>query len=228
MFKAVTIGLLFCGIVVANPAEQPSKDWKQLRARNLSVGLVEERVDWTLGACRKNGMTLEETGELFSPIYAAQAESLPAECVFLKIEEGLVKGVPWKSVRAAGEQRVESLRMADQMIMKARTHRGGQHAHLVSHTCLAMESGLSAEALSTLFSRPGRFRYGRLIHTIEAGESLKLAGLSNEHTLLIMNECLDRDLTCAEIFRVVDVFKSGLRNGSDFEALHATLWTPAD
>ncbi|MDF7798812.1 hypothetical protein P4C99_05030 [Pontiellaceae bacterium B1224] len=228
MLRALLIGLLLCGIVLASPADQSSKDWKQFRTNTLALGLLDEQVDGTLAACRSKGLSLDEVQELFSPVYAAKAESLPVDCVFLKIEEGLAKGVSWKSVRVAGEQRLESLRTANQMIMQARKQRGGQHAHLVSHTCLALESGLSVEALNSLFSRPGRFRYGRLIHTVEAGESLKLAGLSDEHTLLIMNECLDRELTGAEVFRVVDVISSGLRNGADFEVLHATLWTAAD
>lgn len=228
MFRAVTIGLLLCGAVLTTAADPASKDWKQFRTHVLAMGLLEEQVDWTLNACRSRGLNLEEIRELFSPVYAAEAEQLPADCVFLKIEEGLVKGVPWKLVRVAGENRLECLRTADQLILKFKNNRGGQHAHLVSHTCLALESGLSTELLSTLFSRPGRFRYGRLIHVVEAGESLKLAGLSDERTLLLMKECLDRDLTGAEIFRVVDVFKDGLRTGTDFEELHATLWVVAD
>lgn len=228
MYRVLFSSLLLCGAVLTAVAETTSKDWKKFRTDTLAQGLSDEQVYSTLAACRSKGLHLDEVRDLFSPIYTAKAEQLPVDYIFLKIEEGLVKGVPWKSVRAAGEQRLACLRTADQLIMQSRTRRGGQHAHLVSHTCLALESGLSSEALQSVFSRPGRFRYGRLIHAIEAGESLKLAGLSNEHTLLIMNEFIDRDLTCVEIFRVVDILKSGLRNGAGFKDLHPTLWISAD
>jgi hypothetical protein len=228
MRSVLTIGLLLCGMVLAEPVENPSKDWKTLRAKNLSQGFSEERVDEAIGACRSSGLTIAETEDLLCPVYAAQAESLPADCVFLKIEEGLAKSAPSKMVRDAADERLNCLRKADAMILSVRDKRGGQHAHLVSHTCLALESGLSEESLLKLFSRPGKFRYGRLIHVVEAGESLKLAGLSNDQTLLIMNECRDRDLTGAEIFRVVDVIKSGLHEGTNFDVLHSTLWVHSD
>jgi hypothetical protein len=35
---------------------------------------------------------------------------------------------------------------------------------------------------------------------VEAGEALKFDGLSNAHTLQIMNECLERNLTGVDVF----------------------------
>ena len=225
MRSVLAIGLLLCGGVLA---ENSSNDWKTLRAKNISMGVADEQVNQTLQACRSSGLTVAEAEELLGPVYEAKNEQLPADCVFLKIEEGLAKGAPWKIVHDAADKRLTCLRRADAMILAVRGKRGGQHAHLVSHTCMALESGLSEESLSELFSMPGKFRYGRLIHVVEAGEALKLAGLTNEETLLIMNECSARNLTGAEIFRVVDVIKTGLRNGTEFDRLHSTLWVPSD
>ncbi|MDF7826540.1 hypothetical protein P4B35_21090 [Pontiellaceae bacterium B12227] len=222
------IALLLCGMVLAEPVNNPSRDWKALRAKNLEMGLSDERVEEAIGVCRSSGLTVVEAEDLFSPVYAAKAEHLPTDCIFLKIEEGLAKGAPWEMVHLAADKRLNCLRRADELITAVRQNRGGQHAHLVSHTCMALESGLSEESLSALFSKPGGFRYGRLIHVVEAGESLKLAGLSSEQTLQIMNECHDRNLTGAEIFRVVDVLKAGLRTGTDFNMLHSTLWAQTD
>jgi hypothetical protein len=228
MFKTILYTLLFCSSVVANPVDQPSKDWKALRGKNIEMGFSEERVDRAIGACRENGLSVAEAEDLFCPVYDAHAGQLPTDCVFLKIEEGLVKGAPWKTVHVAADQRLSCLRQADRMVMKVRERRGGQHGHLVSHICLALESGLSVDSFEQLLSRPGGFRYGRLIHVVEAGEALKLAGLSDARTLLIMNDCLDRDLTGAEVMRVVDVLQVGLGEGQDFETIHSTLWASAD
>jgi hypothetical protein len=229
MFRWLAIGLICSTTVLADQYDnESSNDWKQLRNRNRRMGLSEERVDRTISACRANTLSVSQVEDLFGPVYTAQAEALPTDCVFLKIEEGLAKGVPVDGVQVAAEKRLNSLRQADELIMSVRNRRGGQHAHLVSHTCMALESGLSAEALREFFSRQREFRYGRMIHVVEAGEALKLAGLSNEHTLQIMNECSDRDLTGPEVFRVVDMISSGLRKGTDFETLHATLWESTD
>ena len=92
---------------------------------------------------------------------------------------------------------------------------------------MAMESGLPPEVLQEMFSRPARFRYGRMIHIVDAGESLLLAGLAVRQVQQIMDECIDRDLTGTEVERVVNVFQDGVREGKDFETLHASLWIPS-
>lgn len=224
MHRTVALVLLFCGTVPAGQVERPSQDWKQLRGKNLELGFANERIDRAIAECRKAGLTVAEAEDLFCPVYTAQDEHLPTECLFLKIEEGLAKGVDWKDVHKAADRRLACLRKADGIIMAVRSNRGGQHQHLVMHVCMAMESGLSADVFKKLFSRPGGFRYGRLIHVVEAGESLKLEGLTDDQVLHIMNDCLDRDLTGAEVGRVVDVFHDALKQGKDYGTIHATLW----
>ncbi|VGO17272.1 hypothetical protein PDESU_05868 [Pontiella desulfatans] len=228
MHRWIVFSLLLCDLAWASPVEAPSKNWQDLREKNLRMGFTEERVGRAIAACRSAGLKVAEAEDLFCPVYAAHDEELPSDCIFLKIEEGLAKHVAWKEVHGAADRRLACMRQADQLIMAARNHRGGQHAHLVMHTCMALESGLPADALEQTFSRPGRFRYGRLIHVVEAGEALKLAGFANPQIVHIMNDCLDRDLSGAEVFRVVDLLQAGLREGKDFETIHATLWASAD
>lgn len=224
MYSSLLVILLFCGSVWAGHVDQPSKDWKELHLKNGQMGLSQDRVDRAIEACQVNQLSVSESEELFCPVYTAQAEGLPTECVFLKIEEGLAKGISWQDVHVAADNRLSCLRQANALIISVRQGRGGQHSHLVMHTCMALESGLPEEVLQELFNRPGRFRYGRLIHVIEAGEALQLAGLPADETLQIMNECLDRDLSGAEVMRVVDVIQTGLQRGKDFKTLHETLW----
>jgi hypothetical protein len=224
MHSAVAAGLLIGAAAWAGPGNQPSGDWDALRNKNLSCGFAAEQVDKTLSTCRKRGLSVSEADALLCPVYAAEAEELPAACVFLKIEEGLAKGVPADQVRATAEQRLDYLRRADELVQAVRQRRVAQHEHLVTHTCMALESGLPETVLQNVFNRPGGFRYGRLIHVIEAGEALQLAGLAPGHIQHIMIDCLDRNLNGAEARRVVEIFQTGLKAGKPFDVLHDSLW----
>ena len=228
MYKIILVGLLFCSATWTCQAATPSKDWKALREKTIMPGLAAERVDQTLEQCRRKGMSLSDTETLLRPVYEANDESLPADCVFLKIEEGLAKQVDAGQVAAAAEFRLTCLRQAVRLVSSGRPARGGGAQHLIMHTCMALESGLPAEVFQNIFSRPGGFRYGRMIHVVEAGEVLHLAGLPPSNIQLIMNDCLDRDLDGAETLRVTDVILTGLREGKSFESIHAALWVPAN
>ena len=228
MHSWILAGLLVCVSVRAGHVGNPSRDWNELREKNLHAGLSVEQVDRALAACRAKKLDLAQAEDLFCPVYTARAENLPAGCVFLKIEEGLAKRVAWQDIHDAADKRLACMRKADELIMSVRQGRGGEHQHLVMHTCMAMESGLPEEVLKDVFSRPVRFRYGRMIHAVEAGESLQLAGLEPEQTHHIMNDCLDRDLTGEEVMRVVSILQNGLREGKDYDTLHATLWVSSD
>ncbi|MCF7816308.1 MAG: hypothetical protein K9M54_00360 [Kiritimatiellales bacterium] len=224
MHRMVLAGLLFCGTAWTDD----SKDWKALREKNLKLGLDTERVDQTLGQCRKNGITAQEAEALLGPVCAAKAEALPTECIFVKIEEGLAKQVDAPRVAVAAEARLDCLRRAGRMVSNVRCGRGGDQQHLVMHTCMALESGLPDAVLQELFNRPAGFRYGRLIHVVEAGETLQLAGLEPQQTLHIMNDCLDRDLDRAELMRAVDFIIAEHANGRDFQSIHDDLWIHSD
>lgn len=224
MSRWLVAGLLLCGAAWANHAGNPSASWNELREKNLKLGFPVDRVDRTLAGCRASELSVGQAEDLLCPVYAAHAEGLPTDCVFLKIEEGLAKRISWEEVRNAADRRLECLRKADELVMSVRQGRGGQRRHLVMRTCMAVESGLPVAVLEDVFARQGGFRYGRLVHVIEAAESLQLAGLAAEHTRHIMHDCLDRDLTGDEVFRAVDVLQSGLRSGKDFKTIHDALW----
>jgi len=82
--------------------------------------------------------------------------------------------------------------------------------------------------LQEVFNRNGGRRYGRLVHVLEAGETLQLAGLDPQNTQHIMNDCIDRDLNRMEILRAVDYILSEQRNGRSFKAIYADLWVRSD
>lgn len=227
MVKAGLVGLLLCSAASGKDDAASSGGW-MLCEKNSKRCLDGERLDQALGRCRRNGLTVQETDAVLCPVSTAREESLPAEGVLNKIEEGLAKRVDPARLAAAAEVRLENLRRAARLVSSARSGGGGDRQRLIMQVCLALESGLPDKVLKELFERPGRFRYGRVIHVIEVGETLQLAGLAPRNTKQIMADCLDRQLNRSEMVRVVDYLLAEHRKGRDFKAIHNELWVRSE
>jgi hypothetical protein len=204
-----------------------------LEGQRHHFGLSEERVGLMLEQCRKSGLSATEADVLLASVRAARNESLPAEAVFTKIEEGLVKKVALDRVTAATELRLNCLRRANQLLSaqklsSAHSEGHGGNQRLVVRMAMALESGLPEEVFQEIFSRRSGCRYGRLIHVMEAGETLQLAGLNPQEIKQIMMDCIDRDLNRMEIQRAVDCVVEQYQNGQDFQSIRAGLWVHAE
>lgn len=229
MYRMIIVGLLFCGAAGAMQEDAAPCTWKTLEGQKHRLGLSGERLGTILEQCRRSGLSAKDADALLAPVYAAQNEALPAEAVFIKVEEGLAKKVAVDRVTTAAEVRLGYLRRASQLVAvqsRAEGHGGGQR--LVVRTAMALESGLPEEVLQEVFKQYGRRRYGRLGHVLEAAETLQLAGLDVRDTKQIMTDFLDRDLNRMEILRAVDYVIAERRKGRDFKAIHADLWIRSD
>ena len=222
------VGLLVCGAAIGGPGQPASKEGKALCGKNIQLGLDESRVDQMLSQCRKNGLSDQEADALLRTAYSARDEALPVDSIFIKIEEGLVKRVDAAQVAEAAETRLDCLRKARQLIDGQHPGGGEGPPHLLIYTCMALESGLPEEVLQEVFNRQDGRRYGRLVHVLEAGETLQLAGLDPKNTQQIMNDFIDRNLNRLEILRVVDYVLAEQLKGRDFKAIHADLWVRSD
>ncbi len=212
---------------MAGDNKVPSGAWQSLCDKNSHLELDAERVTQMVGHCRKKGLSTLDTEQLLAPVLAASKESLPAECVFIKVEEGLAKQVDMARILAAAEARLECLRKAKKLAASNSSGHGSEGPpRLISRICLALESGLPEEAVQAILNHSGGRRPGRLVHVLDAGETLHLAGLDPKHTQQIMNDFLDRDLNRAEIRRAIDYVLTERRNGQSFETLRAKLWLP--
>lgn len=184
-----------------------------------------------MGACRKGGLNAQEADALLCPVYTARKEALPADCILSKIEEGMAKGVDAERVAAAAEVRLAHLRTAQILLNENQPRRRGRMGgppHLLTRTGLALESGLPEEVLRAVFKRNGGARMGRLVHVVEAGETLQLAGLEPQDTRQILFDCIDRKLTPPEIQRVVDHVLSEHGQNLPFPEIRRQLWGKAD
>lgn len=229
MYKGLTVALLLCsGLFADQQGDQHPKDWQDLRGKNLAAGCPSELVDQTLGACRKHGMSVEQADRLMEAVFAAQAEHLPVECIFERIEEGLAKKADLEQIIAASNARLEHLREAQALIFAilsgtAEKHGDGQ-TRLLVNISMALESGLPEDMLKAVLLRNGHRRLGRMAHVVEVGESLYLAGLEPAQVQRIMTDCLDRNLNRHEMMRAAKVLQDGIASGSNFESVYAELW----
>ena len=219
--------LLACGGVWAAPPGPG--DWQALRGKNLALGVSGDRIDQTLDACRKRGLSAQEADRLLTATYAAKTENLPADCIHARIGEGLAKQISVPQISEAAQARLDYLRQARELVSLLRKGspeggRGGGPPHLVEHVGLALESGLPPEVIQAVFTRKGPLRLGRLAHVVEIGEALHLAGFQPQQVQRIMTDLLDRNANRPEMVRVVGVLKAGLSDGKDFETLYASLW----
>lgn len=215
------IALLFLGLTGPSAFCQTREP-----VRAQSAATDTGRITQVLEQCRQHGLTAADSRRILAPVYAAQAESLPPECILMKIEEGLAKKADPALIIQAAEERLEYLRQADQLMCSVHRGRGrGDSSHLVARIGIILESGLPEETLQKIFSRRGGgFRYGRILHVIDAGETLQLAGLSPEQTQLFMTDCIERNLSHPETERAVDFILAERANGRDFESIYRKLW----
>lgn len=234
MYRILIASLLLCFAVDAEPCGETSCNWKMLEGQKHKFGLSEDRVGAMLEQCRKSGLSADEADALLAPVYAAHEEGLPAEAVFCKIEEGLVKKVSVDRVLAAAELRLGYLRSASQMLsLQKKQGKGFSGGHdgsqrLVARTAMALESGLPKEVLQNILVRKGGCRPGRMGHVLEAGETLQLAGLDPLDTQQIMLDCLDRNLNRMEVLRAVDYVLAEQKKGRDFKSIYPDLWVQSD
>lgn len=234
-YRIVIATLLLCGMATAKQDCATLCNWKTLEGQRSCLGLSEDRVGAMLEQCRKSGLTAEEADALLGPVYAAQKEALPAEAVFVKIEEGLVKKVAMERVLVAAELRLDYLRSANELLTvpkkTPRRFNGASHdgrKRLVLRAAMALESGLPKEVLQNVLTHADGFKPGRMSHVLEAGETLQLRGLDPAHTQQIMIDCLTRNLNRMEIFRLIDYILSEQKKGRDFKSIYPDLWVQSE
>ncbi len=215
------------GACTATPADD---SWQALRETCMRRGCSEAQMESVLNACRVRRLSAAEAGRLMIPVTSATTESLPADCLFARIEEGLAKNVDVDRIESAVQRRLECLRTAQQIFSDLKP-RGNGHGpmggppRLIGNMALALESGVDPEVLSSVFGHKGPMRYGRLAHIIDAAESLHLAGLDSDQLRRVMNDFLERNMNRQEMCRVVKVLQKGLGAGKPFEDLYVSMWS---
>lgn len=142
-----------------------------------------------------------------------------------RVDEGKAKGVDTAGLAVAVQERWQLLREARRMVEAAGFPVAARMAReLEVSIALALESGLSAQALERVVGKTGGNYTGRVQAAVEAGETMHLAGLDDETVLGIMEDCIDRNLRRPEVIRVTHHVLQQIRAGQAGPEIRRGLW----
>lgn len=230
MSKRVVTGLLPALWMLASVAMgEEGEAWQSLCRQAEQRGCRREQVEPILRNCSQRHFSTEQADRILNPVYTAMDEGLPVNCLYERIDEGLAKQVDVARIEAALNKRLDSLRTARSLLEELGDGRGGSGPTsgppmLLENMALALESGLPAETIRSVFLGQKRLRYGRMAHVIEAGESLHLAGFQADQVQEVMDDFVTRNLNRHEMMRVVGLLREGLAQGRSFDVLYASIW----
>jgi len=155
-----------------------------------------------VGQLKAGGFSADAARECLAPVREAARQGIPSEPVLARIEEGAVKGAQAKALRDAGRQRLASLGSAAAVLREAGYgDRNARHDELMKSTALAIESGISAEALRMLLTQEKGGQSERMRSIVEAGETMRLSGMDEAIVVRMMNDFRERNMRRAEVIR---------------------------
>jgi hypothetical protein len=175
---------------------------------------------------RQQGFTPDQARQTLACLTEAQRQEVPLPALTTRLEEGLAKKAEPQTVMAAVQTRLRVLTQARTLLQAA--HYGTvpelPRNELLTATGLALESGVPADDLASTLQRGQGQNALRLKSIIEAGESLRLAGVDRATTQSLMNDCLERNLRRMEVIRAVHYSIQQHRGGMDGENIRRSLW----
>ncbi len=175
---------------------------------------------------RQRNFTPEQARQTLDGLAEAQRQGLPVSALSLRMEEGLAKNIEPALLLTALQDRLHVMTQARDLLQASHydVSTDSPCGELLLATGLAIESGVPAEALSTVLQRGNGQSSLRIQSIVEAGESLHLAGMDPETTQALMNDCLDRDLRRMEVLRAVRYSIQQHRGGMNGDHIRRSLW----
>ena len=194
--------------------------------RRAQAGGVDlNRVENFIARCAKANIPAEKAEKLLDPVVQAAKEGLPSDLLFEKLEEGLAKRTDPDRLRAVTQKRLETLRRARHLLLSSFDGKTNAPPCLLAQTCYTIESGMPEWALQPVFKESGGRRIGRLVHVLEAGETLRLAGYTPRQVQRFMEECLERGLNRRETVRAARFLIEGRKRKIPFQSLYHQVWS---
>jgi hypothetical protein len=221
IFGAV-MGLTLLLPLAAYPQKTVPTTWSELRQACRSAGIDSESTDEIIHRCQEQGVSVQEAHAMLSPGRHAATEGLPLKPVMDKIAEGLAKGIPPQVIAQAADQRVTHLASAAEIIESANPKL--RVDDVIIPAARAMEIGVAPEVVSSVITaghdRPAR----ELAATLEACESLHLAGFGSDEIEPIAVDCMNRHLRRVEMRRVVRYATQQRTRGMETNRIRQSLW----
>ncbi len=175
---------------------------------------------------RQQGFTPDQARQTLACLTDAQHQGLPLPALTSRLEEGLAKKADPQAVMAAVQTRLRVMTQARTLLQTAQYDSTPDipRNELLTATGLALESGVPTDDLASTLQRGKGQNALRLKSIIEAGESLRLAGVDRATTQSLMNDCLERNLRRMEVIRAVHYSIQQHRGGMNGENIRRSLW----
>jgi len=231
VYTSLAIVILASLLSLPAPASAQADDpasWNSIETQCEQLGLNRRQVRRIAERCRQQDIDAAAATGMMKPAYRAAGEGVPPSAVMDKIEEGLGKGVPVEQIAQAAQRRTEYMITARNTVRSQAKAMGKGEAALVTAMALAMESGVSPDALDRVVGGADPYRAGPMQTAVAAGEMLCLSGFSMDEVEVFMQDYLQRDLRRSEALRAVRYASERRREGMAFRAIRQSLWGKGD
>jgi hypothetical protein len=198
----------------------------QLSAATLAGAQgIDSASEWT-ARLRQRGFSAEQADRAVACLAEGRRQGIPAAVLSRRLDEGLAKNVEPSRLLDALQSRLDTMVRARAMLLDARYDpaSGSACEGLLAATGLALESGVPAEDLAAILGRGNGQSAARIQGVVEAGETLRLAGIDSATARQLMDDCLDRDLRRMEMLRAVRFAVQQHRGGMEGGQIRKSLW----
>jgi len=167
----------------------------------------------------------EQARAIIEPLLQNDLSDITSKHVFLKLQEGILEKAPPDALKSAVHNRHAAFKKARALL--AETDHGASietDPTLLNATAFALESGQDPSSLKDVLIA-GKGKTSRQVAAvIELGETLDYVGMAPETLLLVMKDCLSKNLDPQQIKRVTEHVTEKLLKGDDHKAIHDQLW----
>ena len=200
-------------------------EWGGIAADAEASGIERGRAETVVEKLSAAGLTPEQASALFERPLALAKRGVPIHLTLSKMEEGLLKRVPYTTLKIAVETRTSAIERAYEILAGEGYDSSTEEGRaLLDSSALALESGMERRSLEAAAEAGRGKSYTQLKTSVEAGETLLLSGIEQETVDAFIADCLNRNLNRLEVLRVVRFAQQKRREGLSGESLRHALW----
>ncbi len=205
--------------------DQNRELWQAILRDGVATGIERDKMENLLSQLAGAGITPDEARCVLSLLFQDDQADDHAPYVFHKIQESILKKTRPETLKAMAESRYQAFKKASALLVQT-----GHEApfetdpFLLNTTAFALEDGQSLASLQEILGSAKGNSSAQLAAVIEAGETLRHAGLEPEILALIMKDCLRKGLNSQQINRVTRHVKEKLQEGTDHKIILNEIW----
>ncbi|MCP4577626.1 MAG: hypothetical protein GY846_15225 [Deltaproteobacteria bacterium] len=167
----------------------------------------------------------QQTRNILDPLFQNNPSKSTSKHVFLKLREGLLKKAQPDTLKSTVHNRYAVFKKARGLL--AGTGHETEIASdpfLLNATAFALESGFDPLSLKDVLASGKGKTSEQIAAVIELGEALNYLEFEDETLLLIMKDCLMKNLDPQQIERVTEHVTEKLQKGQDRKTILSKIW----